>query len=261
MRWIDTHAHLFHESFRKDSSAVLDRAKAAGIEAIYMPNLDLESLSDMYALERTSQPRCYACVGLHPCYVNSEVEAQLDQLEETLRQRPVAIGETGLDAHYKAVPFHQQEASFRRHCHWAKRDNLPLLLHGRGTTAILLRILREEQPPAAGVFHCFSGTYEEAVEAIDLGFFIGVGGVLTYKGGNELREIVKKIPLRSLVLETDAPYLAPAGSSIRRNEPSFLPLVGKVLAKCLQLPQEEVAAHTTVNAQRLFAQKVETSTD
>ena len=259
MRWIDTHAHLFHECFRADMSAVLQRAEAVGIEAVYMPSLDVASLPDMYALEKTRSPRCYTCVGLHPCYVGEDADMQLDELEVALRKRPAAIGETGLDAQHEVASLLKQEAAFRRHCYWAKRYNLPLLLHSRGTTAELLKILREEKLPEGGVLHCFSGTYEEAVAAIDLGFFIGIGGVITYKSGGELREIVKKIPLSSLVLETDAPYLAPTGSGSRRNEPSFLPLTGKVLAKRLQLPQEEVARQTTANALKLFKQEIKTT--
>lgn len=256
MHWIDTHAHLFHESFHKDLPEVLARSHQAGLEAIYLPNLNVDSLAAMYALESEKRPRCYACIGLHPCYITESWEEALHMLEKELTQRNfAAIGETGLDAYHNPDTLPAQEKAFLRHCYWAKQYKLPLLLHGRGTTKRLLTLLQQERPPQGGVLHCFSGTYTEAVTAIDLGFFIGVGGVLTYKGGHTLRDLVKRVPLEALVLETDAPYLAPAGIKGRRNEPAFLPLIGKVLAKRLGLPLAEIATQTTQNAQKLFQTK------
>ena len=135
---------------------------------------------------------------------------------------------------------------------WAKKYELPLILHGRGTTHRLLELLRSNPTPKGGVFHCFSGTYEEAVQALDLGFYIGIGGVVTYKNGHRLREIIKRIPIDRIVVETDAPYLAPTGASSRRNEPSNIPLIGRAVAKCLGRSEEEIASATSANALRLF---------
>ena len=259
MEWIDTHAHLFDRQFTKDIDAVVARAEAAGIAEVYLPNLDLSTLPAMEALEARLAERkglrAHACVGIHPCYVAEDPKPALGPLKEALSRRDFcAIGETGLDAYYlEGSREKQQEESFLAHCELAKAYDLPLILHGRGTTARLLSILSAARPPAGGVFHCFSGTYQEAVQAIDLGFYIGIGGVITYKGAEDLRKLVPRLPKAFLVLETDAPYLSPAGGASRRNEPSYIPLIAKVLAKCLQVPIEEIASLSTENARRLFA--------
>ena len=252
-KWIDTHAHLFHQDFETDLSEVLTRSQKAGVDTIYLPNLNTHSLAAMYRVEKSQSPRCYACLGLHPCYVDQSFESELLQLEKELQTRTfAAIGETGLDTYHTTEHLPLQKEAFLRHLQWAKQYDLPLLLHARGTTGLLIDYLAKDPPPRGGVFHCFSGTYEEALAVIELGFFIGIGGVLTYKSGQSLREIVKQLPLDVLLLESDAPYLSPTGAERRRNEPAFIPLIGKALAKCIGVSTEEIAATTSYNAGRLF---------
>ena len=256
MQWVDTHAHLFHEDFAKDIQEVLTQSAQAGICAIYLPSLDSKSIDAMYHLvQQQSLPYCYAALGLHPCYVKKETYAQeLNILEEKFKIFEIsAIGETGLDTYYDTQSLSLQEEVLEHHMAWARKYKKPLILHSRGTTKHLINILQREDVPQKGVFHCFSGTYEDAVKIIDLGFYLGIGGILTYKSSSALREIVRKLPLQALVLETDAPYLAPAGAVTRRNQPAFLPLIGKLLSKCLKTTPAHIAEVTTNNAKRLFS--------
>ena len=252
-QWIDTHAHLFHKDFQTDLTEVLQRSQAAGVTQVYLPNLNAESLLSMEQVAKSKEISCHPCIGLHPCYVEANYEDELLRLDQALKQRKyTAIGETGLDNYHSRAYIKEQEDSFLRHIDWAIQYKRPLILHGRGTTARLLELLRNDPPPRGGVFHCFSGTYKEATQALDLGFYIGVGGVVTYKNGASLREIIKKVPLEHIVLETDAPYLAPTGASSRRNEPANIPLIGKAVAKSLGCPEEQVALITSANALQLF---------
>ena len=256
MQWVDTHAHLFHEDFMQDVQEVLTHSTEAGVHAIYLPGLDSKSIDAMQHLVRQNvSPRCYPCVGLHPCYVKKETYVQeLSILESKLKTLEIsAIGETGLDTYYGTQSLSLQEEALDCHITWSKKYKRPLILHSRGATKQVISRLQKEKLPRGGVFHCFSGTYEEAVKAIDLGFYLGIGGTLTYKSNHMLREIVKKLPLHTLVLETDAPYLVPSGAASRRNQPGFIPLIGKLLAKCMKTSTVRIAESTTENAKRLFS--------
>ena len=259
MEWIDTHAHVFEPSLLSGIDVLLEAAHAAGIVEIYLPNLNQDSLSAMEAVEHHPQLpaglKLHACLGLHPCYVEAEWEKALSALESAWARRDfVAVGETGLDAYHQEGRWEkEQEQAFLCQCAWAEQRKRPLILHGRGRTSRLLSLLKGLSLPAGGVFHCFSGSYKEAQCAIDLGFYLGIGGVLTYKGGATLRDVVKRVPISALVLETDSPYLSPVGAPSRKNQPAYLPFIAKILAKVLGRSLEDISTHTTENARRLFS--------
>ena len=252
--FIDTHAHIFDNSFESDFDEMLVRAKEAQVEAIYMPNLNQGTVSRLLSLTATVLPRCYACLGLHPCYIEEATYRQeLDYMARLLEEQAFAgIGETGLDAYHSTDTLLLQQEVLEVHVSWAKQYDLPLILHARNTLELLLDSMERYKSQVRGVFHCFTGTYAQAKQALDLGFKLGIGGIISYKNGKSLRELIPRVPIEAWVLETDSPYLAPAGAASRRNEPSYLPLIARQVAKCLGLSVEEVAKHTRQNAQVLF---------
>ena len=251
MDFIDTHAHLYASAFEGDRTEMLNRAFAQGVNEILLPNIDAESLEGMFALEAAYPGRCHALMGLHPCHVEADYQAQLAWVEQWLSQRPFkAIGEIGLDYYWSKDFVAEQQAAFRQQCLWALDYNLPIVIHGRDSLDDLLSIVAE-YPGLRGVFHCFTGTVEQGQRAIELGFYLGIGGVLTYKKAG-LDAVCAQLPLERLVLETDAPYLPPTPHRGKRNESSYIPLIAARLAEVQGLSLAEVAAQTTANARDLF---------
>ena len=255
--WSDTHAHLFDKAFSSDQKEVLDRSFEHQVKRIYMPNLTLSSVESMLRLAASYPENCFPALGLHPCYVQQNYAEQLKQMEPYLgRAKYVAIGETGLDSHRGKELWQSQQAAFHTQCRWALEYQLPVVLHSRGEQAMdtLLQLIQTQYPTLKGVFHCFCGTEKQAEQALDLGFYLGIGGMITYTHGKELRAMLEKHPdwLSRLLLETDAPYLAPSGAKTRRNEPAYIPLVGKQVAKRMRKDLAQVARQTTQNAIQLF---------
>ena len=254
---IDTHTHLYVEQFAEDRAEVINRAIEKGINRFYLPNIDSEHIEDLLALEAAYPEHCFAMMGLHPCSVKENYEEELAIIEQWLKKRPfVAIGEIGLDLYWDKTFFEQQKTAFRQQIRWAKQLELPIVIHSRESTWEVIEILRTEYDEnLRGIFHCFGGNVEEANAITDLGFYLGIGGVLTFKKA-KLDETLKKIDLQHIVLETDSPYLAPTPYRGKRNESSYIRIIAEKLAEVKDVSLEEIAAITSENASNIFMPKV-----
>jgi TatD DNase family protein len=255
MQLIETHAHLYSKKFESDRHDMVRRAIAAGVTRMYLPNIDAESIGPMLDLEAAFPAHCFAMMGLHPCSVEADFEEQLRVVEHHLGERTWAgVGETGLDRHWDLTHFEQQKIAFTRHIEWAKDLGRPLIIHARKANRDCLDLVKQGQDGRLrGIFHCFSGTLDEAYEMIDLGFVLGIGGTITYNNGDDVRQAVQHIDLQHLVLETDAPYLPPVPHRGQRNESAYIRLVADMVSEVKVLPPAEVARITTANALRVFA--------
>jgi TatD DNase family protein len=252
--FIDTHAHLYSEKFGDDREAMLERAARAGVGKLFLPNVDHDSIGPMDALAAAHPERCFAMMGLHPCSVGADNAAALGEVERLLRTgRYCAVGEIGIDLYWDKTWLAQQQQAFLQQVRWAKELGLPIAIHCRESFAEVMAIVEQENDASlSGVFHCFTGTPEQARRIIALGgFCLGIGGVITYpKGG--LFETMREVGADHCVLETDAPYLAPVPYRRKRNESSYIPIIAAKLAEAVGLPVEEVARITTANAGQLF---------
>lgn len=257
MRLVDTHTHLYLEQFDDDRAAVVQRALDNGVERFYLPNVDSRTIAGMLQMEKDFPGRCFPMMGLHPCSVKEDVEKELAAVEDWLGRRSfVAIGEIGMDLYWDKTFVEEQKMAFRRQANWAKSLGIPIVIHSRETTDLLIDLVGEEQDGRLrGIFHCFTGSVEQAEKIIDLGFLLGIGGVLTFKNAG-LDKTIEKIALRHLVLETDAPYIAPTPFRGKRNESAYVRQVAEKLARVKDMDLEEVAEMTTQNAGRVF-QRVE----
>lgn len=251
---IDTHAHLYHRQFDDDREAMLVRALEAGVTKLFLPNVDHDSIAAMDALAAAHPHRCFPMMGLHPCSVGERNEEALEEVERLLRTgRYCAVGEIGIDLYWDKTWLAQQQEAFRRQVRWAKALDLPIVIHCRESFAEVIAIVEEENNDRLrGVFHCFTGTAEQARRVIALGgFWLGIGGVITYpKGG--LFETMREVGPEHCVLETDAPYLAPAPFRGKRNESGHIPHIAAKLAEATGHSVEEIARTTTRNAEVLF---------
>lgn len=252
--YIDTHAHLYAAAFDEDRDDMMRRAIDAGVEQIYLPNVDSSSIEGMLALEAAWPGRAFAMMGLHPCSVGENFAAELEQVRSWLDRRTwVAIGEIGIDLYWDKSTLDWQREAFITQTQWARELGRPIVIHSRESIDLLIDLVAELQDGRLrGVFHCFSGDAEQARRIADLGFYMGIGGVVTYKKST-LPDVVAGIPLECLVLETDAPYLPPTPHRGQRNESSYIPLVAARIAEAKAIPIAEVAAATTRNALKLFA--------
>lgn len=254
---IDTHAHLYHERFDDDREAVIERAREAGVEAIVMPAIDVDSIHRAIDLSRRHD-ELYAMAALHPSATKDATEAEMREVATLCREpEVVAVGESGLDYYHDRSFDERQHRFFRRHVRLAGETELPLILHDRESTEDLVRVLREEREQLdcpedlRGIFHCWVGQPELARAAEELGFLLGVGGILTFSNSG-LDEAAAEIPLSRLVVETDAPFLAPEPHRGGRNEPAWVRSVAERLAEVQDVSLEELARRTTDNARRLF---------
>jgi TatD DNase family protein len=253
MIWIDTHAHLYSPEFDSDRSEMVTRAIRQGVNRLLMPNIDEDSIPGMLSLEAEFPEECLPMMGLHPCYVKENVEVQLAIVQDWLSKRKFwAVGEIGLDLYWDKTFLDQQYLAFRQQIKLAIAHQLPIAIHSREATRACIDVVKElHNGSLTGVFHCFSGTKEEAQEIIDMGFYLGIGGVVTFKKAG-LDVLMADIDLQHVVLETDAPYLAPVPYRGKRNESAYIPLIAQKLADVKNLKIEEVAAITTGNARKLF---------
>jgi TatD DNase family protein len=255
MNLTDTHIHLYSEDFDTDRESLLEKAGAAGVQRMLMPNIDAGSVDGMFRLVDAYPGKCFAMMGLHPCYVNEDYRNQLSLIRKHLdenRDRIIAVGEIGLDFHWDLTWKKEQEEAFREQCRWAAEMKLPISIHSRNSTAELINILRDMNlPELTGVFHCFSGDINQADEIMNMGFYLGIGGVVTFKNSS-LASIVRDVPLEFILLETDAPYLAPTPYRGKRNEPAYLRLIAEKIAEIKQLPLDKIAQITSLNAEKLF---------
>lgn len=253
--FIDTHAHLYHQQFAADREAMLQRALDAGVKKLFLPNVDHDSIEGMDLLAAAHPESCFAMMGLHPCSVGEKNDVAMEEVERLLRTgRYCAVGEIGIDLYWDKTWLVQQQEVFRQHVRWAKELELPIAIHCRNSFAETIAIVEEENTDGLrGVFHCFTGTPEEAQRIIALGgFVLGIGGVITYpKGG--LFETMQVVGPDHCVLETDAPYLAPVPYRGKRNESSYIPHIAEKLALATGRSVETIATITTANAERLFS--------
>ena len=253
MKLIDTHCHLYSEEFKEDIDNIIIRAEIEGITKMYLPAIDSESHTAIINLTERYPSKCIAMMGLHPCYVKENFENELLMVKHWLTTKSfVAIGEIGLDFYHDSSFAEQQYKAFRTQMEWAILYDKPIVIHTRNAMQETINMVKEFVPQGIrGIFHCFSGSYESAQEIIKAGFYLGIGGVLTYKNSG-LAEVLKKIDLKHLVLETDAPYLSPVPFRGKRNESSYLKYIAAKLAEVKGLTIEEVAAATTANAEKIF---------
>jgi len=251
---IDTHAHLYDEQFSADITEIISRARANGIEKVYLPNCDSTTIPAMMALTEQYPGYCIPMIGIHPCYVNESYEAELNIMQEWLDKAPfAAIGEIGLDYYWDQTFVAEQKDAFRRQIDWALERALPIVIHSRNATQDCIDIVREKQNgQLKGIFHCFGDDLNAAQQIIDLGFKLGIGGVVTFKNST-LPEVLRAIDLEHLVLETDAPYLAPVPYRGKRNESSYIPLIAQKIADIKEVPLSTVAERTTKTAEALFS--------
>ncbi len=250
---IDTHCHLYSEEFTEDIGEVIQRATTEGVQKFYLPSIDSEAIASMLVLEQKYPKKCIAMMGLHPCYVKENYQEELEVVKQWLAKRNfAAIGEIGLDFYWDKTFIAQQYDAFRTQIEWSLQYKLPIVIHSRDAIQETINVVKEYAPRGIkGIFHCFGGNYENAKEIIDAGFYLGIGGVITYKNSG-LGEILPRIDLQNIVLETDAPYLAPVPFRGKRNESSYLKYITEKLATIKNVSIEEVAAVTTANAEKIF---------
>lgn len=253
MHFIDTHAHVYAPELATDIELVIKNAISTGIEKILMPAIDSASLEAMLKVEQQFPDHCIAMMGLHPCYVKENYQEELALVETWLAKRKfIAIGEIGLDYYWDKTFAKEQQLVFETQMQWALDMQLPIVIHTRNAMGETIELVKPfAKKGLRGVFHCFSGSKESAEQIIEMGFHLGLGGVLTYKNAG-VAEAIKDIPMEFLVLETDAPYLAPVPYRGKTNEPAYMLEVAKKLAEIKSMPLHEIAESTTNNARMLF---------
>lgn len=253
MRFIDTHAHLYSNPIKEQLAGVVKNAFDNGIDTILMPAIDSSTLNAMLEVETTYPKSCMAMIGLHPCSVKENVEEELAVVKQQLQKRKfIAIGEIGLDFYWDKTYTNKQQYAFNKQMQWAIDYSLPIVIHTRNAMGETIEAVKPfAKKGLRGIFHCFSGSKESAEQIIGMGFHLGLGGVLTYKNAG-VAEAIQSIPMEWLVLETDAPYLAPVPYRGKTNEPAFMIQVAMKLAAIKNIPLHEVAAITTSNAEGVF---------
>jgi TatD DNase family protein len=253
MHWIDTHAHLYSDDFDKDRKEIVERSREAGVKEIYMPNVDHTSVDKMLETESDHPDTCFAMMGLHPCSVKKDFETELYTVEQWLSKRKfAAVGEIGTDLYWDKSFWEQQKEAFAIQVSWAKKYELPIVIHCRQSideTIGLVETLLGDR--LTGIFHCFSGNPEQAKKIISMGFYLGLGGVATFKNGG-LDKVLPEISLDNIVLETDSPYLAPVPHRGKRNEPAYIPLIAGRIAEIKKISLEEVQEGTMRNSRKIF---------
>ncbi len=250
---IDTHAHLFAPQFKEDTEEMVKRAQEAGVKWVVLPNIDSSSIEPMFQLHQKYPDFAYPTMGLHPCSAGGDNQRTLSEMEQYLDDaRLIAIGETGIDLYWDKTTLENQLQSFRRHISWAKETQLPINIHSRDALEITIdEISRAQDGNLSGVFHCFTGSPEEVKKIRDLGFMMGIGGVVTFKNGG-LDKVLKLVGLENMVLETDAPYLAPAPHRGKRNESAFVKIIAEKSAEILGESFVHIKDKTGENALKVF---------
>lgn len=252
--FIDTHTHLYSEEFNADRANVIKKAISAGVTKLYLPNIDSTSIDGMLALEKEYPQNCFPMMGLHPCSVNENVEAELNLVGDWLAKRKFsAVGEIGIDLYWDKTFFEQQKMAFKKQIDWALQYDLPIVIHCRDAFDEIFETLTAYPKLPKGIFHCFSGNLEQANKIIEhTQFKLGIGGVVTFKNSG-LDKVVEQIDMKHLVLETDSPYLAPVPFRGKRNESGYLMMVAEKVAQIKNSSIAEVAEITTKNAEEIFS--------
>jgi TatD DNase family protein len=254
---VDTHTHLYLDDFDADWQEVVDSAIESGVKYMLLPRIDNETFEDQKKLSEFYPDNCLSMMGLHPTSVKADFEKELEIIENELRSsKYVAIGEIGIDLYWDKTFKEQQKEAFRRQLKWAKEFELPVSIHMRDSFEEIYQVVKEEKTSALnGIFHCFTGTLEESEKIMELGFKMGLGGILTFKNAG-LAEVVKDIPMEHFVLETDAPFLSPVPFRGKRNESKYLVHIAEKLADIKGVSLSEVAEMTTANAASVFKLKI-----
>ena len=251
--WVDSHAHIYLKEFDHDRKDMLHRSKEHNVEEIYMPNIDHTSIDAMLEVEADNPQQCFSMMGLHPCSVSKNFEKELYLVESWLSKRKfAAIGEVGTDLYWDKTFWEQQKQAFTIQLQWAKQYEVPLVIHCRDSLEETIALVEENHDEKLkGVFHCFSGTLEQANRITKLGFCLGLGGVATFKNGG-LDKVTPDLDINSFLLETDSPYLSPVPHRGKRNEPSYIPIIAEKIASLKGISVEDLKAVTTRNAHSLF---------
>jgi len=251
---IDTHTHLYLEVFDDDRNAMITRALEAGVTRILLPNIDMNSIAGMHSLCDAFPQNCFPMMGLHPCDVKENFREVLAEMEALFEQRKyIAVGETGIDLYWDKTTLVQQIESFETQIGWAKRMDLPIVIHARDSFNEIFEVLdRLNDSSLRGVFHCFTGNLRQAEKIMSYGgFMMGLGGVLTYEKSG-LAEVVCDIPMESIILETDSPFLTPKPYRGKRNESAYVKFVAEKLSEVKKQSLQEIASITTANAEKMF---------
>ncbi|MBE17048.1 MAG: TatD family hydrolase [Dokdonia sp.] len=253
MQFTDTHTHLYSEAFDEDRAAMIARANAAGVTQFYIPAIDASYTQRMYDLEAAYPDQMHLMAGLHPTHVKEDYQEELAHVAQQLSTRSFcAIGEIGIDLYWDKTTLGIQQEAFKAQIRLAKKYKLPIVIHCRDAFDAVFEVLESEKAPNLfGIFHCFTGTKEQALRAIGYQMKLGIGGVVTFKNG-KIDQFLHEIPLEHIVLETDAPYLSPVPFRGKRNESSYLTYVAEKLATIYELPLSEIATITSKNAQSVF---------
>ncbi len=252
----DTHTHLYAKEFNEDRAQVMSHSFQEGVSRLFLPNIDYSSMENMLELVKQYPENCFPMLGLHPCSIKLDYEAEWESVREYFNRKETkyyAVGEIGLDFYWDTTFAEQQKIAFRKQIDFALQEGLPIIIHVRKAWKETLEIVQEyADKDLRGIFHCFSGSLEEAKQVMSLKKFkLGIGGVVTFKNGG-LSEVVPHIPMEYLVLETDAPYLAPVPHRGKRNESSYLTLIAQKVAELKNCSIEEVAEQTTQNSINVF---------
>lgn len=249
----DTHTHLYSDAFAEDRPEIMQRAFDAGIKRFFIPAIDSGYTEAMYALEKDYPANVFLMMGLHPTSVKEGFEEELLHVEEQFKKRSFyAVGEIGIDLYWDKSTLEIQKTAFKKQIQLAKKYKLPIVIHCRDAFDEIFKVLEtEKSDDLFGIFHCFTGTYEQAEKAISYNMKLGIGGVVTFKNG-KIDTFLNQIPLKHIVLETDSPYLAPAPFRGKRNESSYLSMVSKKLSEIYDVSEEEVARITTENSKQIF---------
>ena len=250
----DTHTHLYSSQFNDDRELIIQKAIEVGVSRFFIPSIDSSYTQKMYDLEAQFPEHVFLMMGLHPCYVKHETyEAELLHVENEFAKRKFyAVGEIGIDLYWDKTHLKEQQKVFRTQIQLAKQYQLPIVIHCRDAFDEIFEILEEEKSDDLfGIFHCFTGTYEQALQAISYNMKLGIGGVVTFKNG-KIDQFLHQIDLQHIVLETDSPYLAPKPFRGKRNESSYVVNIAEKLADIYEMSYEEIAQKTTENSKAIF---------
>lgn len=249
----DTHSHLYDNKFSDDKQEVIERAFDEDVHRIFLPNVDQHTVEGMMEIVRSYPDKCFPMIGLHPCHVKADYKEELRELKAHLESNKFcAVGEIGMDLYWDKTFVEEQKDAFKKQIRWAKEKKLPIAIHCRDAFDEIFEILESEKgEDLRGIFHCFTGTIEQAQHAIGLNFYLGIGGVVTFKKAG-LDKVVEQIDLKHMVLETDSPYLAPSPNRGKRNESAYLVHIAQKIADLHGVSIHEVAEITTENSKKIF---------
>ena len=252
----DSHTHLYLKEFDHDIDAIITEAINKKITRFLLPNIDNKSLPKLLKTCEKYKNLLFPMIGLHPCQVDEYYIQELNKLHKHINQNKfIGIGEVGIDLYWSKQFIEQQKDAFNIQIEWGSKENLPIIIHSRNSFKETYELLnKNKNKNVSGIFHCFSGTYTEAKKIIDLGFYLGIGGVLTFKN-SDLKSVLKKIELKHIVLETDAPYLAPHPMRGKRNEPKFLSIIAEKICEIKNCKMEELSSITSKNIDDIFFKK------